>query len=830
MATYLPNVTDILPDPSLYTPNFSYMDIMLRRRQAMYEQGFAQVSNAYNFVNRNVTNPYSSKVRDQFLNQARNNLKNLATLDLSQQQNVTAARNVFEPFVKNQPVLMDMAFTAHLDQQESIAESYRLKDGGKEFSEDNLNYLKQQRAAFANDTIDSVGSYYSGRRSYSPYYDYYKEIQEKMKDFKPNTYKVDHINGLYKITKDDKSWREAEVSEYLNGVLSDKAKQQMRIEAQVRLGNNPEALSGAYKQVAEQQREMNAYNVGLIDKELLLSKDPNVIKALKTKKQQLEDSTREIDGNLQNIAKGDLSYIKNNSERLASAIYFNGKLSSFVKLFAHDDIITSIDADQVGLALMKEDRADARQIRALSHAEKLKKWELEGLPGNFQTRELSEGKDGKNIETSLSILQEEVNVAEDSLRRITTETKQHILTKVKERNPNSKLTVDQIDQAFIASWLKTGGPGGKPVSKADIYYRNNAELARINALQNVAKNKLQKIEDASMQGLKPEERKQVEGVNQKINQLGIITLDDGTKVSGKDLAVGLKNGTISANLNLFGDTGTIKINGKSYNVRNQVTGKEGRLQQENLNLLFAYNQIKSIQRKGGDAYDKFIKNRQTYIENNFANLRMINNIVSFDAGSPNAKSLEASVSTYLPDGYDFKHAGVGVTANNQGNAYFYITSKGSNNEKPEDIVTKLTAAGAKVRLIKTEKGPAIFEIQGLNNRVVNQFRQYSPLESAVINQMQSYVGVRDYASSLFTTPYGDTKFVIKKSNNLYYLHINGFGVSYPDVFNSPMEAISAARLLSADGGAGAKIFENEVKGTNSKTIDTSGINYDYRYE
>jgi len=191
------------------------------------------------------------------------------------------------------------------------------------------------------------------------------------------------------------------------------------------------------------------------------------------------------------------------------------------------------------------------------------------------------------------------------------------------------------------------------------------------------------------------------------------------------------------------------------------------------------------------------------------------------------------VSTYLPDGYDFKHAGVGVTANNQGNAYFYITSKGSNNEKPEDpedIVTKLTAAGAKVRLIKTEKGPAIFEIQGLNNRVVNQFRQYSPLESAVINQMQSYVGVRDYASSLFTTPYGDTKFVIKKSNNLYYLHINGFGVSYPDVFNSPMEAISAARLLSADGGAGAKIFENEVKGTNSKTIDTSGINYDYRYE
>lgn len=830
MATYLPNVTDVLPDPALYTPDFSFIDTMLRRRQGLYEQGFAQVSNAYNFVNRNVTNPYSAKVRDEFLAQARNNLKNLAAMDLSQQQNVTAARSVFDPFVKNQPVLMDMAYTAHMDQQESIAESFRLKDGGKEFSEDNLNYLRQQRAAFANDSISSVGSYYANRRSYSPYYDYYKEIQEKMKDFKPSTYKVDRINGLYKITKDDKSWREAEVSEYLNGVLSDKAKQQMRIEAQVRLGNNPEALSGAYKQVAEQQREMNAYNIGLIDKQLLLSKDPNIINQLKTKKQQLEDSNREIDGNLQNIAKGDLSYIKNNSERLASAIYFNGKLSGFVKSFAHDDITTSIDADQVGLALMREDRADARQARALAHAEKLKKWELEGLPGNFQTREFAEGENGKNLETSIAGLQKEVDDRERDIKNVTLETKQHILTKVKERDPNSKITIDQIDQAFIANWLKTGGPGGKAVSKADPYYKNNTVLAQLNALQNTAKNKLKKIEDASMQGLSAEERKQVEGVNQKINQLGVITLDDGTKISGRDLAIGLKNGTVSASINWFGDNGSIKINGKTYNVRNQVVGKEARVQQENLNLLAAYNQIKNIQGKGGDAYDKFVKNRQTFIENNFADLRMTNKVLSFDAGSPNAKSLEASASSYLPDGYDFKHAGVGATANNQGHTYFYITPKGENKESAEDIATKLTAAGAKVRLIKTDKGPAIYEIQGLNNRVANQFRQYSPLESAVINEMQSYTGVRDYASAPFSTPYGDTKFIIKKSGNLYYLHINGFGESFPDAFSSPVEAVSAARLLSANGGSGAKIFEREVSGSSSPTLDVSGVDYDYRYE
>lgn len=830
MATYLPNVTDVIPEPALFTPNFSFLDTMLRRRQGLYEQGFAQVNSAYNFVNRNVTNPYSAQTRDRFLKQAHENLKNLSSLDLSQQQNVQSAASVFEPFVKNKPVLMDMAFTAHMDQQESIAESFRLKDGGKEFSEDNIAYLRQQRAAFANDDISSVGNYYANRRSFTPYYDYNKEIKDAMKDFKPSTYKVDHINGLYKITKDDKSWREAEVSEYLNGVLSDKAKQQMRIESQVRLNNSPETLSVAYKQVAQQQLEMNKYNMDVIDKQLITTKDPKAVAALKTRKQSLEDSNREIDTNIQNISKGDLSYIKNNSEKLSTSIYFNGKLSGLVKAYAHEDITTSIDADQVGLALMREARADARQARALAHAEKMKMLEVEGIPGNFQTRELAEGEDGKNIETSISKLQSTVDANEQTMQQISLATKNHILTKIKERDPNSKLTVDKIDQAFIADWLKTGGPGGKKVLPTDPYYVNNAELARLQAIQNVAKNKIAKIEEGSTQGMTDAEKKSITALNQKIETIGTITLDDGSKLSAKDLAIALRNGTASASFNFTGDYGTIKINGKSYTAQDRYVGKADTHLQNNTSLLSAYSQIQGLVNKTGSAYDKYTKNRENYIKNNFADLRLTTKVISFDAGSSNAKSLEGSISTFLPEGYDFKHAGVGATSSNQGHAYFYITPKGDGTDKPDDIATKLTAAGAKVRVIKTDKGPAIFEVEGLNNRVANQFRQYSGLEASVVNEMQSYTGVRDYQSAPFTTPYGDTKFIIKKSGNLYYLHVNGLGETYPDTFSSPTEAISMARLLSANGGSGAKMFMNEVSGSNTQYMNMSGVDYDYRYE
>ena len=837
MATYLPNITDVIPEPALFTPNFSFLDTMLRRRQGLYEQGFAQVNSAYNFVNRGVTNPYSVQVRDTFLKQAKDNLKNLSSLDLSQQQNVKAASSVFDPFVKNRAVLGDMALTAHWDQQENIAESFRLKDGGKEYSDDNAAVVRQQRQAFANDDISTVNSYYANRESYTPYYDANKEVKEMMKDFKPNSYKLAHIDGLYKMTRDDKSWREAEIAEYLGGVLSEKAKKQLSIEAQVRLGNNPQALASAYKQVAVEKLEMNKYNIGLIDKELLTTKDPAAVTKLKTRRQNIEDGNREIDGHLQNLEKGDLSYIKNNSKSLANAIYFNSKLSGYVKAYAHDDITTDIDADQVGLALMKEARADARQQRAFANAKELKMLEVEGIPGDFQTREFAMDDKDNTIDKHVKNLQKDVDTKELEIVKVTNDLKRHVLNKIKERDPRTKYTEKDMTQSFIHSWIQTAGPGGKKLTEQDypndLTFKTYSKLQLLSADQNTSRNQLAKLDEAAMQGMTTAEKRSLEQYNQKVNNIGTIKLDDGTTISGKDLAAGIKNGTVSATS--LGPAGVIKINGKSHYMASTTlpfgTSGVNLPLYKNIGLLTAYKQIKEAQDKAGDSYDKALKNRETYIKDNFASIRLSKKVITFGAGTPNAKSLEASASSLLPSaGLDFQHAGVGATPNNQGNAYFYITPKASDDRTSDDIVAELTAGGVKVNVVKTDKGPTIYEIEGLNNRVANQYRQYSALETSVINELQSYGGVRDYQSAPFKTPYGNTAFVIKKSNNLYYLHVNGLGESYPDTFNSPVEAITAARLLSANKGVGANIFMNEVSKSNTQTMDMSGMDYDYRYE
>jgi hypothetical protein len=354
---------------------------MLRRRQGLYEQGFAQVNSAYNFVNRNATNPYSLKVRDTFLMQAKENLKNLASMDLSQQQNVNAARGVFEPFVKNRLVLMDMAYTAHMDQQEALAESYRLKDGGKEFSEDNLKDLRNQRDAFARDSITSVGNYYSNRRSFSPYYDWNKEFKEWFASYKPDKISIDTKDGLYKITEERGGATAQDLKLFFSSVASEKAKNQMLIEARVRLGDNPEQLAGVYAGIAENDLKTINSKLSSLDNQLKLTKKSDEIQVLKEQKDALEKQKFELSSDIDKISRGEIDFIKNNSEKLAFNIYFDQAVSRLAKGLSWTEYKKSFSGDEVAIAIWKNNQEWAREYYKQDREDQRKKWEIEGLPG-----------------------------------------------------------------------------------------------------------------------------------------------------------------------------------------------------------------------------------------------------------------------------------------------------------------------------------------------------------------------------------------------------------------------------------------------------------------
>lgn len=362
MATFLPNVTDIFPEPALFNPDFSYMDKMLQRRKAMYDQGFAQVNSAYNYVNRETTNPYNSKLKDQFLRQAKDNLKNLSAMDLSHFQNVKTATSVFAPFQNNTDVIGDQALTEHWNNEISLGNSFRYKDGGKEFNQKNIDYINQQKKWFSEDTPNTWREYYGMKRSYVPYYDASKEIQEAMKNFKPSHKKTIQKNGFYLQVVDDESWYEGEIAQYLKGVLSDKALQQWRIEGAVKYGNDPSLLTSVYSQQAQSVTPKIQSQIDDLSIQLRQEKDPVKIQELTKKLQDYQQMQDNLSQNLKTISSADLRALRNNSEALAFDIYYNEKISEISKAYSHLDIEQDIKFDDIAKMFWENDQ----------------KWRLEG--------------------------------------------------------------------------------------------------------------------------------------------------------------------------------------------------------------------------------------------------------------------------------------------------------------------------------------------------------------------------------------------------------------------------------------------------------------------
>lgn len=358
MASYIPNVTDKFADPALYTPNFGFLDTMLRRRQSMYDQGFAQVNKEYATLSREVTNGANAENRDKYLQSAQKQLKNLSSLDLSQQQNVQNATNIFQPFYKDQNLLGDMALTAHYNQQESIAESFRLKDGGKQFSQKNLDLVRMQRQEFAQDSADSWRKYMGTKESYTPYYDYAKERVELMSKFVPSTVKRSWADGKgYIHTVEDSSIYKQEVQAYLSANMSQQAKRQMEIEGIVDYSRSPEIfkeydrnLADGEKFILHQQKQLS----GLA----MAAKTAEEKEQFKTKMADLNDRLEDV--RRARAQAQDPDYQLANRKQIAAKLYSSHVMDVAAESFVRERKSEELSADQVYLTRLQIDAADRR--------------------------------------------------------------------------------------------------------------------------------------------------------------------------------------------------------------------------------------------------------------------------------------------------------------------------------------------------------------------------------------------------------------------------------------------------------------------------------------
>ena len=203
MATYLQGVTDYIPDIQPFQPDYNILTQALATKEAQYQQGYDKISDIYGtLLNSNMTHSENIERRDRYFTQIQNEIQKIAGLDLSKQDNVTAATQVFKPLIEDKYIHKDMAFTQSFETGMMQSQNYKNCVGDDcdgswwETGDLELQYRKQE---FANANLgDTLGFQ---NLSYTPFHNAYEMAIDYAKEL---GFEAESVNispdGMYQIT------------------------------------------------------------------------------------------------------------------------------------------------------------------------------------------------------------------------------------------------------------------------------------------------------------------------------------------------------------------------------------------------------------------------------------------------------------------------------------------------------------------------------------------------------------------------------------------------------------------------------------------------------
>lgn len=128
MATYLQGVTDYIPDYQPFQPDFNFYSNALQTKQNQFDTNWKHLNDIYGqYFYADVLRPSDIEKKDNLLKKIDFELKRVSGLDLSLQQNLNQATQVFRPFYEDKPLMHDMAYTKNYKNKRASANN--LKNG-----------------------------------------------------------------------------------------------------------------------------------------------------------------------------------------------------------------------------------------------------------------------------------------------------------------------------------------------------------------------------------------------------------------------------------------------------------------------------------------------------------------------------------------------------------------------------------------------------------------------------------------------------------------------------------------------------------------------------
>lgn len=193
MATYLQGVQDYIPQFQPFQPDLNLYANVLQTKQTQYDTAWKSLNNVYGqYFYSDLTRDNNIQRKDEILKNIDFNLKRVSTLDLSLDQNINQAVQVFKPFYEDQYLMKDMAWTKNYSNQMGRAEGYRNSDKEdlrSQYWSDGVRALEYMREEFKGASDDESLSFQNAE--YTPYVNVTKLASKIAKDAGLSIEKVD---------------------------------------------------------------------------------------------------------------------------------------------------------------------------------------------------------------------------------------------------------------------------------------------------------------------------------------------------------------------------------------------------------------------------------------------------------------------------------------------------------------------------------------------------------------------------------------------------------------------------------------------------------------
>lgn len=200
MGTYLQGVQSIIPSLQPHDNGLNVVANLLQLKQSQYDSNYKSLNKLYGqYYYADLTRTDNLEKRDNTVRQIDFDLKRISGLDLSLEQNVNQAMQVFKPFYEDTSLMKDMAWTKNFNMQLGEAEGLNKStdiDRKKLYWEEGVQALQYKRKEFMEATPEEAMSFEN------PIYTPYVNVQAKsMEIFKDSGISMEKItpNGGYLV-------------------------------------------------------------------------------------------------------------------------------------------------------------------------------------------------------------------------------------------------------------------------------------------------------------------------------------------------------------------------------------------------------------------------------------------------------------------------------------------------------------------------------------------------------------------------------------------------------------------------------------------------------